>query len=317
MPRSSSAPAASSGSRVPTATSTSSRLPIAIVTPASAAAYASAAASRSGQNIGRQSRSSTVSRRRPRASSAASERRAVRLVGEAGAGDPEDRARRGWRRGRGRPARCPCRAPSGTVEDQARILGRVELAEHHRRRQRRRRADVAGVDAESLAARRARSRRTRRRRASSPARPGGRTGRRRRRRWWPCRRSTCERAHAGDRAGLLRVDVDADAPHRDQVERSLIRRGAVRRGRRRRARGPARTSARSDTSGTPTCQKAPPGVQSCGSVSITITVGAVGGAGAAERGLEAGDVGDVLGQAAERRGVGREVDARSGRRACC
>jgi hypothetical protein len=54
--------AASSGSRVPTATSTSARLPTATVACSSSASYSRRAVSGLGQNIGRQSRSSTLQR---------------------------------------------------------------------------------------------------------------------------------------------------------------------------------------------------------------------------------------------------------------
>ena len=80
------------------------------------------------------------------------------------------------------------------VEQQRRVLRRVELAEHHRRQQVLGRADVRRVDAEPGRAPRARSRRT----PSGPTlvstavrRPAGP---RRRRRWSPSRRGTSRRS---------------------------------------------------------------------------------------------------------------------------
>ena len=64
---------------------------------------------------------------------------------------------------------------------------------------------------------------------------------------------------------------------------------------------------RADTSGTPTSQNAPPGVQSCGAVLTTSTV-VRSAARPTERLLERRDVGDLFGDAAERLRMRHPVD---------
>ncbi len=101
-PSSSSASAAASGSRVPTATATSSRLPTATVACASAARAHSPASLSSAQNIGRWSRSWTVTcRASARSSSAASVARGS-APPTARCRSSRTRAPRGSRRGRAR-----------------------------------------------------------------------------------------------------------------------------------------------------------------------------------------------------------------------
>ena len=170
-PRSSSRAAASCGSLVPTATSTSARLPTVTVTWSSIASYSARASSGDGQNISRQSRSRMVQRPEPgsgrgRRASIVELGGAGRLDAHAGAGHPQDRhvAHHVPRdvvvgdRQVGRDRRA--------VEEQRRVLGRVELAEDHR-----------GLQA------RPRCRRTTRRRRSRPA-PRGRSRRSRPARPW-------------------------------------------------------------------------------------------------------------------------------------
>ena len=145
---------------------------------------------------------------------------AARLRGQPGAGGPEHL--RGPDRVEVQLARLDrhVRRRRLAVEQQREVVRRVDLAEHHRRAQRRVRADPAVVDAE--AAQRAAHVRAERivadLRDHGAARTEPRRGDRDVRRA-PAERLR-ERAHLGERdADLLRVQVDPDAAHRDQVMR--------------------------------------------------------------------------------------------------
>ena len=165
-PRSSSAEAAASGSFVPTAISHSARLPTATI------AWSTAAPISRHSVVGRGPEHGAVVQveHRMRPTSAGLEQRAdgrsARLFGQRRGADPQHRhgGRGGQYLGGGldrhvRPARLP-------VEQQLRVLRRVEGGERQRRAQRRMGADEAGVDAE-VAERRAQVRsRTGRRRPS-------------------------------------------------------------------------------------------------------------------------------------------------------
>ena len=154
-PWSSSRRAASSGSAVPTATSTSARLPTTTVTCSSISSYSRRASCGDGQNIGRQSRS----------------RHGEAPVGGVGAAPVGEHVELGLARGLGRHARpghpqhrdvaheVPRHVVLGegevgrdrqSVEEQRRVLGRVERAEDDRRQQLLGGADVRRVDPEPL-----------------------------------------------------------------------------------------------------------------------------------------------------------------------
>ncbi len=142
----------------------------------------------------------------------------MRLVGEPRAGHPED-PRRAHRVGVEIARRdLHVRRLRVAVEDEARVVRRIELAEDDGGRQVRIGADEARVHAEAL------DRRAdvavehvvadARDQGDGAAEPGARDG--------DVRGGAAdrlrERAHVGDRAGLLGVDVDPDPPHRDEVE---------------------------------------------------------------------------------------------------
>ena len=110
------------------------------------------------------------------------------------------------------------------VEEQREVVGRVDLAEDDRRAQRRVRADPARIDAEPLE--RAAHVRAERvvadlRDDRARARPGALQRRRRSSRSPPRNLANVVTSRQPD-VELLRVEVDADAPHRDQVVRQWL-----------------------------------------------------------------------------------------------
>ena len=148
-PRSSMRSAASSGSSVPTATSHSLRLPIAMVTWSSIGEIAAWACSSLSQNIGRQSRSSTVML--PVATlQQFGDGRPAAVEREPARRDPEDARRvdcveKLWRG-------LDLHVGSGrlSIEDDRRILWRVEFGERQRCFQGRMGGDEARVDIERV-----------------------------------------------------------------------------------------------------------------------------------------------------------------------
>ena len=165
---------------------------MAIVARPSATSSSRVALAAASHSCGRQSRSTIVSARRPRATQQPVHRRPARLGSEGAGRHPQDRHRR-RRIGvdvAGLDAQVGRRRLA--VEDDARIVRRVHLGEGERRAQRR--GGHRRTGCRRRTSRRApsgRSRRTGRRRPWSARPCGDRAWPRRRRRWWPCRRPTC------------------------------------------------------------------------------------------------------------------------------